>query len=428
MYHRQHSTSSNGSTGSGAPPQHHQQSLDPFQRSKSMGLQPPSHSSISYDNTVGNNTSYSSLPDVDGNQYGKSNNRNNSHSSDYDNKYNKRGNKNSGSGMNTVAFVVWRIAPFLVLILLPWIPNQFVRSKVKSKRLELETIIQEQKEMVENLDLTTDKIKDLKREVEFLYRDNELSFQELKRNGKTPANLAAGEEDGAAMMGGGTSDMDSEGYAKIEEDEEILVRRIDKLEKRIQSSAIERLSERYGHGQYRFKVNVREQNGALNFFVIETALLAEMPHAIDHFFRMIEKKLWDGLALVHEPHSLVVSATPVTTDDSHAWAGQRFVDANLTHMAFTEHSPTYPPPHHRLYTVAFSGRPGGPGFYISLDNELQYAREQESTFGVVMEGRDVLYRFFLQRDTGLRKIITIESIDVLETKKPNEEKIVNRKN
>ena len=178
--------------------------------------------------------------------------------------------------------------------------------------------------------------------------------------------------------------------------------------------------DRYGNGRYRFKVNVRDQQGVLKYFVIETAMTAEMPHAIDHFFRMVEKQLWNGLALVHEPHSLIVSATPQLTDESHAWAGQRFVDANLTHMAFTEHSPTYPPPHHRLYTVAFSGRPGGPGFYISLDNELEYARERESTFGVVMEGRDVLYQFFLKKNEGNKKILTIESIDILETKKPKD--------
>lgn len=174
---------------------------------------------------------------------------------------------------------------------------------------------------------------------------------------------------------------------------------------------------RYGNGQYRFKVNVRDTRDILRYFIIETAMLAEMPHAIDHFFKMIEQKLWDGLVLVHEPHSLVVSANPETTDDTHAWAGKRFVDANITHMAFTEHSQTYPPPHHRMYTVAFSGRPGGPGFYISLDNEVDYKQEQESTFGVVMEGRDVLYQLFLQKDMGQKKILTIEGIEILETKR-----------
>eukprot|EP00536_Pseudo-nitzschia_multiseries_P005802 jgi/Psemu1/65267/estExt_Genemark1.C_1160028 len=398
MYQR-HSTSSTGSPVSGAPPQHQQQPY-PFQRARSTGSRATTQINSSYDNNVSNNMSYSSMPDSDDNCYGRRNNANYAHGNsghaDYDNKYDKRNNANNGS-LNMPAFII-------------------VRSQVKSKRIDIETIVQEQRALVDNLDATTAKIKDLKREVEILHKDNELSFQELRQNGKTPGNIAAGEGDPEAGVGGGTADMESEGYAKMEEEEEILVQRIDRLEKNIQKSAVKRLSERYGNGQYRFKVNVRDQQNSQKYFVIETAMLAEMPHAIDHFFRMMEKKLWDGLALVHEPHSLVVSATPMMTDEKHVWAGQRFVDANLTHMAFTEHSPTYPPPHHRLYTVAFTGRPGGPGFYISLDNELEYVREQESTFGVVMEGRDVLYQFFRQGDMGTKKILTIESIDILHTK------------
>lgn len=342
---------------------------------------------------------------------------------DFDNKYSKQSNIYKG-GMNVQAFIVWRILPCVVLTLLPWVPNLFfLRSEMRLKKLALETIIKEQKDIVESLDETTESIKELKRDVEFLNKDNELSFQELKRNGKSPENLAAGGVGGDKAYGGGTiADMESEEYQALEEEEELLVERIDQLEKHIQQSAIKRLSEsRYGYGQYRFKVNVRDQQDRLSYFVIETAMLAEMPHAIDHFFKMIEKKLWDGLSLVHEPRSHIISAEPVMADETHAWARQRFVDAELTHMAFTEHSPTYPPPHHRKYTVAFSGRPGGPGFYISLDNELDYAHEHESTFGVVMEGRDVLYQLFLQKETGTRRVLKIESIDVLQTKNPKED-------
>lgn len=386
-----------------------------------MGSRPQSHLKRNHDSSnsdTNSNTSYSSLPETDENYYENSDAIANANgSSDYDNKYKKRSSNNS---MPLQSFLVWRVLPCLMMILLPWIPNQFVRNQVRSTKLAIDNIIREQKDMVENLDETTGKIKQLKQEVENLHKDNELSFQELKQNGKTPENLAAGDEtvEGTSKI----TDMKSEEYAKMEEEEEVLVNRIDRLEKNIQQSAVKRLGDRYGNGQYRFKVNVRDQNGVLKYFVIETAMLAEMPHAIDHFFRMIEKKLWDGLALIHEPYSQIISATPIMTDESHAWAGQRFVDANLTHMAFTEHTPTYPPPHHRKFTVAFSGRPGGPGFYISLDNELEYAHEHESTFGVVMEGRDVLYQLFLTKDKGIKRVLEIESINILPTKKPREEK------
>mmetsp|Transcript_24614 Transcript_24614/g.28128 ORF Transcript_24614/g.28128 Transcript_24614/m.28128 type:complete len:139 (+) Transcript_24614:368-784(+) len=126
--------------------------------------------------------------------------------------------------------------------------------------------------------------------------DNELSYQEIRRNGNTPEILAAsveGEEEkidtGAAA--GAASDMEGEEYEKREAEEEVLVQRIDALEKSIQKSAQKRLNERYGNGNYRFKVNVRDQKDDLSWFVIETAMLVEMPHAIDHFFKMVEKKI-----------------------------------------------------------------------------------------------------------------------------------------
>lgn len=153
-------------------------------------------------------------------------------------------------------------------------------------------------------------------------------------------------------------------------------------------------------------------------FVIETAMVMEMPHAIDHFVRMVEKKLWEGLALVHEANSQIVMATPMFMDESHAWAGQRFVNANLTHMAFNEYSPAFPSPHHGKFSVAFSGRPGGPNFYINLSDEAEFSYEHESTFGVVLEGRDVLMKMFMDQDDGQqsKRMLTIESIDLPEKK------------
>ena len=123
-----------------------------------------------------------------------------------------------------------------------------------------------------------------------------------------------------------------------------------------------------------------------------------MPHAVHHFLRMVDLQLWNNLSLIHGQDSDVIMATPMSMD-SHLWAGQRFVDSNVTHMAFTEHSASYPPPHELKYTVAFSGRPGGPDFYISLEDELQF-HQHESTFGIIEDGREVLDRFFMKRDEG----------------------------
>jgi septal ring factor EnvC (AmiA/AmiB activator) len=208
-----------------------------------MGSRPQSHLKRNHDSSnsdTNSNTSYSSLPETDENYYENSDAIANANgSSDYDNKYKKRSSNNS---MPLQSFLVWRVLPCLMMILLPWIPNQFVRNQVRSTKLAIDNIIREQKDMVENLDETTGKIKQLKQEVENLHKDNELSFQELKQNGKTPENLAAGDEtvEGTSKI----TDMKSEEYAKMEEEEEVLVNRIDRLEKNIQQSAVKRLGDR----------------------------------------------------------------------------------------------------------------------------------------------------------------------------------------
>lgn len=82
--------------------------------------------------------------------------------------------------------------------------------------------------MVERLDTVTANIKELRKEIEVLSKDNELSFQEIHRNGRELA-----------------IDMESQQYSEVEKEEEVLVTRIEKLEKAIQRSSEKRLNERY---------------------------------------------------------------------------------------------------------------------------------------------------------------------------------------
>ena len=129
---------------------------------------------------------------------------------------------------------------------IPWIPCHYVRRQVKSKKGAIETIIREQKDLVANLDETTASIKELKHDIEMITKDNELSFQEIRRNVKNPGNLA---DDNIAVGtradGVPTANIESDEYAKLEEEEEIIVQRIDSLEKSIQKSAEKRISERH---------------------------------------------------------------------------------------------------------------------------------------------------------------------------------------
>jgi dsDNA-specific endonuclease/ATPase MutS2 len=112
-------------------------------------------------------------------------------------------------------------------MMLPWIPCQRIRWQIAARKATISSLIQEQKDMVEKLDETTANIKELRKEIEILSKDNELSFQEIHRSGREIA-----------------IDMESEQYAEIEKEEEALVTRIQKLERAIQRSTEKRLNER----------------------------------------------------------------------------------------------------------------------------------------------------------------------------------------
>ena len=122
----------------------------------------------------------------------------------------------------------WRILPCFIMMLLPWIPSQRTSWQIQARKAAIDTIMLGQKDMVARLDETTSNMKELKKEIEILTKDNELSFREIHRNGQELA-----------------IDMESEQYAEVEQQEEALVKRIQKLEVAIQKSSEKRLTERY---------------------------------------------------------------------------------------------------------------------------------------------------------------------------------------
>jgi cyclophilin family peptidyl-prolyl cis-trans isomerase len=146
------------------------------------------------------------------------------------------------------------------------------------------------------------------------------------------------------------------------------------------------------------------------YFIIETAPLEIMPHAVYHFMKMVQAQLWNGLSMVSRSSEPILQATPLNAA-TNSWEDKRFEDANVTHMAFTEYSFDYPP---KKYTLAFAGRPGGPDFYVNMEELQDESEEGESCFGIVVEGFEVLDRFMGR--TGRWKKhhqVEIVSIDIL---------------
>jgi hypothetical protein len=107
------------------------------------------------------------------------------------------------------------------------------------------------------------------------------------------------------------------------------------------------------------------------------APLEEMPHAVHLFLEQVAHKLWDnGWFYLNGPH--VFQAGPQVPDDEEyeallekgtderTLALKPFKDLQLDSLAFPEYSDKYP---HLPWTLGFTGRPGGPDFYINkVDN------------------------------------------------------------
>lgn len=252
-----------------------------------------------------------------------------------------------------------------------------------------------QKSLVRELEETTERIRALRVESETSTRENEKLFKVLREQGES-------------------MNLEDEDYLRLEMIEEAYVERIDLLQNHIQESSQKMVVERWGSGPHRVEATVKGEDGTISKLVIELALLLEMPHAVLHFLKMVDLKLWDGLALIQGIPESNQIVTSLMTVDTHHWAGQRFIDANLTRLAFPEYSSTYPPPLHHKYSVSFIGRPGGPDLMISLEDEMPH-HEHESTFGLVVEGQEVLDRFYLQKsETKKVQMLKIESLRLME--------------
>lgn len=130
--------------------------------------------------------------------------------------------------------------------------------------------------------------------------------------------------------------------------------------------------------------------GINHFLTIETASNEIMPHSVFSFMQMVEDKKWND-ANMHSFEHIAMA----TTD---GFTAERIDDLKEYKLLFPEFSEKYP---HVVNTVGFSGRPGGPEFYINIDDNTHahgpggqrnhaLAEEADSCFGKIVKGFDVL--------------------------------------
>jgi len=160
----------------------------------------------------------------------------------------------------------------------------------------------------------------------------------------------------------------------------------------------------FGPGPHHVKMTLKIPNNPdlNNTVVLELAPLNLMPHAVHLFLEQVYHELWDNTWFyLNGPH--VLQAGPQDWDDDTAGkALQRFLDTQLDTLAFPEYSKDFP---HVPWTLGFTGRPGGPDWYINkVDNtephgpggqyQHQLIEQADPCFAKVVEGKETLEAVF----------------------------------
>ena len=131
----------------------------------------------------------------------------------------------------------------------------------------------------------------------------------------------------------------------------------------------------------------------MKFFTIKTAPNNLAPHSIRTFLEMVHSRLWDQTILYHQAEHVVVGV-PVGIK------GDRKQGEFVKPLLFPEYSEEFP---HTENTIGFQGNPGGPEFYINIDDNSDFhgpggqtydaMDEGESCFGKIVHGMDVVKQF-----------------------------------
>lgn len=291
------------------------------------------------------------------------------------------------------------LLPALLLLAACWVPSRHLKQQIQGGQNSIDVLLDEQHLALQRLESITDSIREYRKKISLLHDDNDKLFSELRQNRDIYTTL----------------NLDTENYEEIEKNEDVFLERINDLERHIQAKSAQSVREQYGLGPYRVEFNCADLAGAQFRFVIELASVNDMPHTVHYFLQMVESGVWPGLTLMGSGQDETgnfrhVTTTPMELDlqhGHHSWAGQRFTDKNLTHLAFSEKGPFSPSEIKKKYTLAFSGHPGGPNFYIRSGEDTE---DSQATFGFVVEGTEVFDDILGGRGkSGLRMLI-IQSI------------------
>ena len=100
--------------------------------------------------------------------------------------------------------------------------------------------------------------------------------------------------------------------------------------------------------------------------MLEMAPIDEMPHAVYWFLTQVDLGLYDGCSFHRNaPHVIQGGPAPNFLSTKNARLYERFEKSGFNSIPYQEYSPNFP---HVEYTVGYAGRPGGPDFYVSIED------------------------------------------------------------
>jgi hypothetical protein len=161
-------------------------------------------------------------------------------------------------------------------------------------------------------------------------------------------------------------------------------------------------------------------------FVVEMGSLEYTPHTIHYWLSQVSLGLWNDSSFVRNA-AHVIQADPQSADTGNRHI-KNFVEKHQPlHVAFQEYDENQP---HVQYTLGIPGRPGGPDWYISTEDndevhgpngQLQYDMPEEADpcFAKVISGFDVVDRVHAMPiksvdDNDMVYHVEIESITILQ--------------
>jgi hypothetical protein len=300
----------------------------------------------------------------------------------------RHGRGSGGDAMNVILSILKQQWPYIALITIAFVGKSLhyrstvnsllehlhasslreastVVQKLHTSKLQLERDYSKTKREEQT---STQKYMDLKRSQTVIEHEREDLARKLKAAEDYAAKLR--DEHEAASPSATTTSLTS---AK----ELAYVELVHSLQMSVQRESRRAVLEKFGAPPYRVDLTVALPSDLTKprTFRIELAPLDYMPHAVHLFLEQVAHGLWNGHTFfyVNGPH--VVQCGPqATVPEGEHWTPEEerhkavaaFRELQLETLAFPEYSADYP---HLPWTLGFTGRPGGPDWYI---NKVRY--------------------------------------------------------